>query len=74
MAKLRELTRPVMGSATCLQSHRATRLGREEIQQLSSADPFAEYNSPVPVRSMSVENMLGDVQTDYANFGHGRLP
>jgi hypothetical protein len=74
MAKLGELTGPVMGSATCLQSYRATRLGREEIQQLSSADPFAEYSSPFPVCSMSVENLLGDVQTDYANLRHGRLP
>jgi len=68
MAKLGELASPVMGSATCLQSYRATRLGCEEIQQLSSADPFAEYSSPFPVCSMSVENMLGDIQTDYDNL------
>ena len=74
MAKLCELTGPVMGSATCLHSYRATRLRREEIQQLCSADPFAEYSSPFPVCSMGVENMLGDIQTDYANLRHGRLP
>jgi hypothetical protein len=33
MAKLGELTGPVMCSATCLQRYRATRLGCEEIQQ-----------------------------------------
>src|SRR5215472_7606089 len=32
MAKLSELTGPVMCSATCLQRYRATRLGREEIR------------------------------------------
>jgi hypothetical protein len=45
MAKLGELTGPVMCSTTCLQRYRATRLGCEEIQQLSSADPLAEYRS-----------------------------
>jgi hypothetical protein len=42
MAKLDELTGPVMCSTTCLERDRATRLGREEIQQLSSADPLYE--------------------------------
>jgi hypothetical protein len=68
MAELGELTGPVMRSTTCLQRYRATRLGREEIQQLSSADPLAEYSSPFPVCSMSVENVLGNIQTDYDNL------
>jgi hypothetical protein len=67
MAKLGELTSPVMCS-TCLQCYGATRLGCEEIQQLSSADPLAEYRSPPPVHSMSVENMLGDIETDCDNL------
>jgi hypothetical protein len=65
MAKLHELTGPVMCSATCLQRYRATRLGCEEIQQLSSADPLAEYRSTSLIRSMSMKNMLSDIQTDY---------
>jgi hypothetical protein len=68
MAKLGELTGPVMGSATCFQSYRATRPGCEEIQQLSSADPFAEYCSTPLIRSVRVKNMLGDIQTDYDNL------
>ena len=68
MAKLGELTGPVMGSATCLQRYRATRLGREEIQQLSSADPLAEYRSTPFIRSVRVKNVLGDIQTDYGNL------
>jgi hypothetical protein len=39
MAKLAELAGPVMCSITCLQRYGATRLGCEEIQQLSSAEP-----------------------------------
>jgi hypothetical protein len=68
MAELGELTGPVMRSTTCLQRYRATRLGREEIQQLSSADPLAEYCSTPLIRSMRVKNMLGDIQTDYDNL------
>jgi hypothetical protein len=61
MAKLGELTGPVMRSTTCLQRYRATRLGCEEIQQLSAADPLAEYPSTPLIRSVSVKNMLGDI-------------
>jgi hypothetical protein len=43
-------------------------LGREEIQQLSSADPLAEHCSTAPICSVRVKNMLGDIQTDYANL------
>jgi hypothetical protein len=68
MAKLGELTGPVMCSTTCLQRHGATRLRCEEIQQLSSADPLAEYRSTPLIRAVSVKNMLRDIQTDYANL------
>jgi hypothetical protein len=68
MAKLGELTGPVMCSATCLQRYRATRLGCEEIQQFSSADPLAEYRSTPLIRSVSVKNVLGDIQTNYDNL------
>jgi hypothetical protein len=68
MAKLGELTGPVMGSTTCLQRYRATRLGCEKIQQLSSADPLAEYRSTPLIRSVSVKNVLGDIQTNYDNL------
>jgi hypothetical protein len=68
MAKLGQLTSPVMCSTTCLQRYLATRLRCEEIQQLSSADPLAEDPSPPSVRSVGVKNMLGDIQTDYDNL------
>jgi hypothetical protein len=68
MAKLGELTGPVMCSTTCLQRDRAPWLGCEEIQQLSSADPLAQYRSTPLIGSVRVKNMLGDIQTDYANL------
>jgi hypothetical protein len=43
-------------------------LGYKEIEQLSSADPLAEYRSSPRVRSISVENMLGDIETDCDNL------
>ena len=53
MAKLCELTGPVMRSSTCLQRYRATRRDCEENQQLSPADPLAKYRSTPLIRSMS---------------------
>ena len=40
--------------------HRTTRLGCEEIQQHSLADPLAEYCSTPLIRSVSVKYMLRD--------------
>src|SRR5215475_14259182 len=74
MAKLCELTRPVMRSTARLQRYRAPRMGCEEIQKLSSTDPLAEYRSTPLIRSVNVKGVLGDIQTDYDNFRHGRLP
>jgi hypothetical protein len=49
-------------------------MGCEEIQKLSSTDPSAEYRSTPLIRSVNVKDVLGDIQTDYDNFRHGRLP
>jgi hypothetical protein len=45
----------------------------EEIQKLSSTDPLAEYRSTPLICSMNMKDVLGDIQTDYDNFRHGRL-
>jgi len=68
MAKLGELTGPMMRSTACLQRYRATRMGCEEIQKLSSTDPLAKYRSTPLIRSVNVKDVLGDIQTDYGNF------
>jgi hypothetical protein len=74
MAKLVEQTGPMIRSTTCLQRYRATPLGCEEIQQLSPRDPLAEYRSTPLIHSVSMKNILGDIQTDYDNLQHGPLP
>ena len=48
-------------------------MGREEIQKLSSTDPLTKYRSTLLVRSVNMKDVLGDIQTDYDNFRHGRL-
>jgi hypothetical protein len=68
MAKLGKLTGPVVSSTTCLQRYGAPRLGCEEIQQLSSADFFAEYRATPPIRTVRVKNVLGDIQTNCDNL------
>src|SRR5262249_51078861 len=74
MTKLGEQTGPMMRSTTCLQRYRATRLGCEEIQQLSPRDPLAEYRSTPPLHSVSMKNIPGDIQTDYDSLRHRPLP
>jgi hypothetical protein len=51
-----------------LQGYHATRPGCKEIQQLSTADPLAEYPATPLIHPVSVKNMFGDIQTDYANL------
>jgi hypothetical protein len=68
MPKLGELASPVMRSTTRLKRYSATRLRREEVQKLSSADPLAEKRSPLVVHSMCVENMFSDIQTQVVTF------
>ena len=68
MTKLGELAGPVMRPTTCLQRYRATLLGCEEIQQLSSADSLAEYRPTALIRAVNVKDMLGNIQTDHANL------
>jgi hypothetical protein len=53
MAKLGELTSPVMRSTASLQRYRATRLRCEETKQLSTADPLAKYPSTPLIRSVN---------------------
>ena len=74
MAKLGELTGPVMRSTACLQRYRATRLRCKKTKQLSPADPLAKYRSTPLIRSVNVKDVLGDIQTDYDSLRHGPLP
>jgi hypothetical protein len=47
---------------------------REELQQLRSADAFADHHHAIGVHAVNLKNRLRDVETDRANLAHGRLP
>src|SRR5262249_25306535 len=68
VTKLSELAGPVMRPTTCLQRYRATLLGCEEIQQLSSADLLAGYRLTALSRAVNVKDMLRNIQTDHDNL------
>jgi hypothetical protein len=58
---------------TSFQRDRTTLVPSKELEQLPSADLAAEQRSPARIRAVRMKNILGDIQTDYANFRHGRL-
>jgi hypothetical protein len=68
VTELDELPSPVMSSATRFERDGATRLRREEIQQLCSANPPTEHRSTTLIRPVNVKNVLGDIQTDCDNL------
>jgi hypothetical protein len=63
-----------MRAAAGLQSNHARRLLGKELQQLGAPDLLAEDHPAASIGTMRVENMLRDVQSNRANFVHGRLP
>ena len=74
MAQCHQFARPVVRAPAGLQRHRAARLGGEEVQQLRPAQLPAEYAPPARVRTVGMEHVLRDSQTDRGNLRHGRLP
>ena len=62
-----------MGSATGFELYRASRLTREEVEQLAPRRFATEHNRVAPVDAIRMKNVLGDIQTDYDNVQHGPL-
>ncbi len=60
-------------SSTRFQRNFATGLCSEEPQHFGPVDPTAEQRTSARIRTVRLENILRDIQTDYANFRHGRL-
>src|SRR6266851_2813449 len=65
---------PVMCARTCLNADEAGGQRREELQQLRSANAFADHYRAASVHSVNLKNRLRDIETDRANLAHGRLP
>lgn len=51
----------------------AFRLRRKELDQLLTRDAPAEHRRTRGICPVCMENLLCDIQTDRANFCHGRL-
>jgi hypothetical protein len=63
-----------MRSGTSLHRYRATWLCGKEREQLLTRDATTERRSARRICPVRMENLLCDIQTDRANFFHGRLP
>src|SRR5262249_51947034 len=63
-----------MRARTCFDADEAGRQRRKELQQLRSANAFADPTRPVDVHAVNLKNRLRDIETDRANLAHGRLP
>ena len=74
VAEPADLTGPIMGAAAGLHRHDTRRQRGEELQQFRAMNLLAKNDAAVGVRRVRLKNSLGDIQADYANFLHGRLP
>jgi hypothetical protein len=52
-------------------SNNASRVLREEREQLSSRNLFTEYDGSIDARAVQMKNALCKIDPDDANFGHG---
>jgi hypothetical protein len=74
MAKLADLARPVMGRAARFHRDRARPEFGEELQNLPALELLAQDAPAGRIGAVNLKNLLGQVQTDYANLAHGWLP
>src|SRR5215467_14631647 len=73
MAQLSDLTRPVVRAGTGFHRNDAPGLRCSETEKLRASDALAEQHMPGSIRSMQVEHVFRDVQTDRGSLLHGRL-
>jgi len=73
VTQLGDLAGPVMGPAARLQGHQARRLRGHELDQFRAGDLLAKDDMTRRIRSMRLENVLSDVQSDCAHLTHRRL-
>jgi len=72
--QLRNLPTPMMAAGASLHRDRA-RLDRcQELQYLAARDLPAKSHRPVSPNCMDLDRSLRQIQADYANLFHGRLP
>ena len=72
--QLGDLTCPVMSARARLHGDKTARLRGEEGEHLIAPQPLAEQDSAGGTCPVCLEHVLGQIQSDRANFRHGRLP
>src|ERR1700680_1919537 len=65
-------TRPVVRSRAGFHGHRAARLRCEELHHLRAPELSSENYRSIRSRAVRLTHILGQIQTDDANFLHGR--
>src|SRR5215469_1103687 len=73
MAQLSDLTRPVVRTGTGFHRHDAPGLRCQKTEKLHASNALAKEHIPGTIRSMHLEHVLRDVQTDRGSLLHGRL-
>src|SRR5215813_13383309 len=73
MAQLSDLARPLVRTGTGFHRYHAPGLRCQETEKLHASDALAKEHIPGTIRSMHLEHVLRDVQTDRGNLLHGRL-
>jgi hypothetical protein len=63
-----------MGRWTGFDPNQARLKLSEELQHLRATDALADHNSARAIDPVYLEHTLRNIQTNRANFAHGRLP
>jgi hypothetical protein len=74
IAELHDLASPVMSAAAGFYPDKAGRLLREDAKHLATSQPTVDYRRAITIRTMNLENMLGQILPDGANLLHGTIP
>src|SRR3954467_14541411 len=73
VAKLGDLTPPVVGARTRLHGHRTGRERGQEREELAAAQLLAKDHRARAVSPMELKDVFGEIESDGANLVHGRL-
>src|SRR6516225_2835355 len=74
MADRPKLSAPMMGTWAGFNADKARRQSREELQHLGTAHTLADHNRSIGIHAVHLKYRLRNIETNRANFAHGRLP
>src|SRR6202161_569568 len=74
MAEHLKLAAPMMCGRTRLNTNKAWRQGSEKLRHLSAAYPPADHHCAINIHAVDLKDRLRNIETNCANFAHGRLP